>query len=64
MIVNGKKMDFKQGITVTELLNEIEVDRDKVVVEVDLEIIDRNEYSQKKLSTASKVEVIRFVGGG
>lgn len=64
MIVNGKKMDFKQGITVTELLNEIKVDRDKVVVEVDLEIIDRNEYSQKKLSTASKVEVIRFVGGG
>ncbi|WP_406787243.1 sulfur carrier protein ThiS [Clostridium neuense] len=64
MIVNGKKMDFKQGITVTELLNEIKVDRDKVVVEVDLEIIDRNEYSQKKLFTASKVEVIRFVGGG
>lgn len=64
MIVNGKEMSFKQGITVIELLNEINIDKDKVVVEVDMEIIDKNEYSKKKLCTASKVEVIRFVGGG
>lgn len=64
MIVNGKEVNFKEGITIIELLNEINVDKDKVVVEVDLEIVDKNEYSKKKLSTASKVEVIRFVGGG
>lgn len=64
MIVNGKEMNFKEGITVIELLNEINVEKDKVVVEVDFEIIDKNEYSKKKLSTASKVELIRFVGGG
>jgi sulfur carrier protein len=64
MIVNGKEMNFKEGITVIELLNEINVEKDKVVVEVDFQIIDKNEYSKKKLSTASKVELIRFVGGG
>lgn len=64
MIVNGKEMNFKESITVIELLNEINVDKNKVVVEVDLEIIDKSEYSKKKLSTASKVEIIRFVGGG
>ncbi|WP_234122407.1 sulfur carrier protein ThiS [Clostridium hydrogenum] len=64
MIVNGKEMNFKEGITVKELLKEIKLDEDKVVVEVDLEIINKNEYNQKKLSTTSKVELIRFVGGG
>lgn len=64
MIVNGKEMNFKEGITIRELLDKIKVDEDKVVVEVDLNIVDRNEYSEKKLSAKSKVEVIRFVGGG
>lgn len=64
MIVNGKEMNFKEGITVKELLKEIKLDEDKVVVEVDFEIINKNEYNQKKLSTTSKVELIRFVGGG
>ncbi|KOF56750.1 thiamine biosynthesis protein ThiS [Clostridium sp. DMHC 10] len=64
MLVNGKEINFKEGITVTQLLNEINVDKDRVVVEVDMEIVDRNEYDKKMLCTSSKVEVIRFVGGG
>lgn len=64
MIVNGKEMNFTDGITALELLNKLEIDPNKVVVEVDLEIIDKNEYGEKKLSSDSKVEIIRFVGGG
>ncbi|MBU5269596.1 sulfur carrier protein ThiS [Clostridium sporogenes] len=64
MIINGNDMDFKEGITIEELLNNLKINKDKVVVEVDLNIIDKDEYNSFKLSTDSKVEIIRFVGGG
>ena len=64
MLLNGESKEFKDNITVSELLEELKINPDKVVVEVDREIIDKNEYSIKKLSSASEVELIRFVGGG
>ncbi|MBC2581837.1 sulfur carrier protein ThiS [Clostridium sp. DJ247] len=64
MIINGEAINFKGGITITEMLEELKLDSNKVVVEVDLEIINKDEFSVKILSTDSKVEIIRFVGGG
>lgn len=64
MIINGKEMDFKEGITLSNLLKSLNVPEDKVVVEVDLNILSKDEYKTYKLSTESKVEIIRFVGGG
>jgi len=64
MIINGKEMDFKEGITVSNLLKSLNVPEDKVVVEVNLNILSKDKYKTYKLSTESKVEIIRFVGGG
>lgn len=64
MLLNGEKKEFRENITVAELLEELKINPDKVVVEVDRIILDKNEYSIKKLSSDSEVELIRFVGGG
>lgn len=64
MIINGEVMDIKEGTTVSELLKSLKLDPQKVVVEVDLEILSKDEFAVKKLSSESKVEIIRFVGGG
>ncbi|AJA49403.1 thiamine biosynthesis protein ThiS [Clostridium pasteurianum DSM 525 = ATCC 6013] len=64
MVVNGKEMNFRDGITIEELLNELKIEAYKVVAEVDLNIIDKTEYATTKLTSDSKVELIRFVGGG
>ncbi|MDF2502805.1 sulfur carrier protein ThiS [Clostridium sp.] len=64
MIVNGKEMNFKDEMTIEELLNELKIEAYKVVAEVDLNIIDREAYATTKLTSDSKVELIRFVGGG
>lgn len=64
MIINGKNMEFKNEITVFEMLESLRLDPQKVVVEVDLEIINKDEFMSRKLSTESRVEIIRFVGGG
>lgn len=64
MIVNGNEMKFTEGLTVASLVDDLGLNPNQVVVEVDLEIIERDEYTVKKLSSDSKVEIIRFVGGG
>lgn len=64
MIVNGKEMHFEDAVTVQELLQNLNIQPDRVVVEVDMDIITKDQYSIKKLNSDSKVEIIRFVGGG
>lgn len=64
MIVNGKEMDFQEGITVEQLLNELNLPKEKVVVEVNLNIIDLSTYSSTALNNGDRVEIVRFVGGG
>lgn len=64
MIINGEEMNLEDGISIVEMLDKLGIDPQKVVVEVDLEIINKTEFSIKKLSSDSKVEIIRFVGGG
>ena len=64
MILNGKRVDYEVDITVEELLASLKLEQGTVVIEVDQKIIYKDEYSKKKLSSESKVEVIRFMGGG
>jgi len=64
MILNGKRVDYEVDITVEELLDNLKLEQGTVVIEVDQNIIYKDEYSTKKLSSESKVEVIRFMGGG
>lgn len=64
MIINGEVMNIKEGTTVSELLKVLNLDCQKIVVEVDLEILNKDEFTSRKLTSESKVEIIRFVGGG
>ncbi len=64
MIVNGKVMNFKEEITIEELLRNFHLDMDKVVVEVNLEIIAKEKYYEFVLNEEDKIEIISFVGGG
>lgn len=64
MIINGEEKDFEIGITIEDLLKKLNIDAERIVIEVDLEIIPKDEFKTKKLGSESKVELIRFVGGG
>lgn len=64
MIVNGIEMKFDTNITVIELLQKLEIDKDKVVIEINLEIIPKENYSDRIINDDDKVEIVGFVGGG
>lgn len=64
MIINGKNHDFEQGITISELLEKLNLEEGKVVVELNFDIIDKALYKSVKLKEEDSLEVISFVGGG
>jgi sulfur carrier protein len=64
VIINGKNMYFKDVITIALLLNELNLSLEKVVVEVNFQIISKEVYSEHKLYEADSIEIVSFVGGG
>lgn len=64
MIINGEKTDLPTGISITELLRQLNLDRDKIVIEVNCELISKDQYASVLLKQDDQVEIISFVGGG
>ncbi|HGM3507775.1 TPA: sulfur carrier protein ThiS [Clostridioides difficile] len=64
MKVNGKDIEFKEKLTVIDLLNKYNLKSDRVVVEVNLDIIEESNYSTYVLKDEDIVELISFIGGG
>lgn len=64
MKVNGKNMDMDEITTISILLNKLGINEEKVVVELNKEIVIKEEYSKINLQEDDTIEVISFVGGG
>lgn len=62
--VNGELRTAKDGATVADLLNEIEIRPDRVAVELNLEVLERREFESRGLCEGDRVEIISFIGGG
>ncbi len=63
MIINGKKR-FSRWNECTRHVKRTQLDVEKVVVEVNASIIEKTMFSDHKLSSGDKIEIIAFVGGG
>jgi len=64
VMVNGESADLKDGCTVAELLNHLQIARERVAVEVGLEIVPKVQYDSHTLAEGDRVEIVHFVGGG
>lgn len=64
MILNGKTVDLRKEISVEQLLKDYNLNPQKVVVEVNMKILDDEVYKTYLLKNEDTVEVISFVGGG
>ena len=64
MIINGKKNEFTEKTTISEILKKLNVNKERVVVEVNLIIIHKEEYDSFIVKENDSLEVLSFVGGG
>jgi sulfur carrier protein len=62
--VNGEKKEVADGLTLTALLESLKLPGDRVAVELNLEIVPRNRWSETGITDGDRLEVVHFVGGG
>lgn len=64
IVLNGEKKEFASGLSLAGVLNSLQVVKEKVVVEHNLEIISRDRLSDVVIQEGDQIEIVHFVGGG
>ena len=64
LYINGSRREFDRDLTVAQLLEEMGARSESVAVELNLDILDRKQYSETHLNEGDRLEIISFVGGG
>ena len=62
--INGAPYEINGGTNLNELLNKLKIQKNKVAIEVNGEIVEKNKYPNIILSKDDKVEIVHFIGGG
>ena len=62
--LNGDLYEINNGTSLNELLNKLKIQKNKVAIEVNGEIIEKNKYPNLILNKNDKVEIVQFIGGG
>jgi|TARA_B110000003_G_scaffold88178_1_gene90235 sulfur carrier protein len=62
--LNGDPYEINNGTNLNELLNKLKIEKNKVAVEVNGEIVEKNKYPILILNKNDKVEIVHFIGGG
>ena len=62
--VNAEPMELPEGTGLVELLQRLKLKPELVVVELNLNILKREELPKIMLKEGDQVEIVHFVGGG
>jgi thiamine biosynthesis protein ThiS len=62
--VNGQPRQIAEGATVAQLLEQLEVTTRYVAVEVNRQLVPRQEHARHRLAEGDRLEIVTLVGGG
>ena len=62
--LNGDPYEINGRTNLNELLNKLKIQKNKVAIEVNGEIIEKKKYINLILNKNDKVEIVQFIGGG
>ena len=62
--VNGETVEIGSPMTVEQLLETVEVPPNYLAVEVNQDVVPREEYISTTVNAGDSVEVVTLVGGG
>jgi len=64
IVVNGEDRAVVGGLNVRQLLALLELDAERVAVEMDRAILRRPAWSSTPVTSGARFEIVQFVGGG
>lgn len=62
--VNGKEVEIQENSTIQDFIKERKVTGTMLVIEKNLKIVQKDEYSNEKIFEGDKIELVGFFGGG
>ena len=62
--VNVEPVEIVEGSTVAVLLSHLRIERERVAVELNTDILPKALYDSQLLSDGNRIEIVHFVGGG
>ena len=62
--LNGKFLTINENLSLSIFLKELKIPLKKVAIELNKEIIDKNNIGKIKLKKNDKIEIVHFIGGG
>lgn len=62
--VNGESRRIAEGTTIAQLLDELQLKTKYVAVEVNLELVPRQQHAEHRLANGDRLEIVTLVGGG
>lgn len=62
--LNGSSYEINNETNLNQLLNKLKIQKNKVAIEVNGVIVEKNKYPKVILNKGDKVEIVHFIGGG
>ena len=62
--INGKFSTINENLSLSTFLKELKIPLKKVAIELNQEIIDKNNLKTIKLKNNDKIEIVHFIVGG
>ena len=62
--VNGESVSIAEPMTVEQVLDTVEVPPNYLAVEVNAEVVPREEYGSRVIEAGDAMELVTLVGGG
>lgn len=64
IILNGEKHEIDDVVTLDRLLDLFSLPKQRIAVELNKQVVRRQDWENTPVKDADKIEVVHFVGGG
>ena len=64
IILNGENRNLTDRLSVLDLVEQLGFAADRLAVELNLQIIKREQWATSTLKQGDRIEIVQFVGGG
>lgn len=64
IVINGEKREIADRLSIARLLEELNIRPERVVIELNRDIVSREKYGSAILKEGDALEIVHFVGGG
>jgi len=62
--LNGEAREFSSPVTLAQLITELDLPPARIAVELNREVVRRNDWDATELRDDDRIEIVHFVGGG